>query len=372
MNEAGPSTPNLYLLPPRPIQPPPRLASTDDLLTRFRLLPAYDKYVRDEAHQQSDQQDNGKGKGREQPPSPAPQTPGGPDHDPDDDDGAQAKGEKKKKNSYKHLIKGVPGKHSMKKDDFLAGIMQAPPKQHIKISQFDLKTQREAFSVSLDGLKGWNPSALIQESAQAREDRKRRKELKRLAKAHAQAAAQAAATGSPAAVPVVGTPRPTIGTPRPSAVGTPRPAGVGVATPRATVVPTPPTRPSLPPVTLPSHASHTGGATPTSAVTPHPLSANPISALPDRGLKREREREPEVVLTNGYAHAHGLPNGLYTVQATPQSQQPGVVAAAAAAALAASKAGIPGARPRPLKKQKTDHNPMMGAAVHQQPTPQGV
>ncbi|KAF7316808.1 hypothetical protein HMN09_00413900 [Mycena chlorophos] len=361
MNEAGPSTPNLYLLPPRPIQPPPRLASTDDLLTRFRLLPAYDKYVRDEAHQHSDQQDNGKGKGREQPPSPTPQTPGGPDHDPDDDDAAQAKGEKKKKNSYKHLIKGVPGKHSMKKDDFLAGIMQAPPKQHIKISQFDLKTQREAFSVSLDGLKGWNPSALIQESAQAREDRKRRKELKRLAKAHAQAAAQAAATGSPAAVPVVGTPRPTIGQ-QASRLRHP------VRLLSQHHPPAHRSRLSRSPRMHPTQVAQP----PTSAVTPHPLSANPISALPDRGLKREREREPEVLLTNGHAHAHGLPNGLYTVQATPQSQQPGVVAAAAAAALAASKAGIPGARPRPLKKQKTDHNPMMGAAVHQQPTPQGV
>jgi hypothetical protein len=42
----------------------------------------------------------------------------------------------------------------MKKDDYLAGIMQVPPKQRIQIVPFDLKTQREAFSVSLDGLKG--------------------------------------------------------------------------------------------------------------------------------------------------------------------------------------------------------------------------
>lgn len=42
----------------------------------------------------------------------------------------------------------------MKKDDYLSGLMQAPPKQRLQITPFDLKTQREAFSVSLEGLKG--------------------------------------------------------------------------------------------------------------------------------------------------------------------------------------------------------------------------
>ena len=42
----------------------------------------------------------------------------------------------------------------MKKDDYLMTIMQVPPKQRISITPFDSKTQREAFSVSLDGLKG--------------------------------------------------------------------------------------------------------------------------------------------------------------------------------------------------------------------------
>ncbi|KAF8206377.1 hypothetical protein K438DRAFT_1481004, partial [Mycena galopus ATCC 62051] len=199
--------------------PTPLLASTHDLLARFLLLPAYDKYVRpppDDAPEPQDipKADNGKGKAREN--SPAPQTPGA-DPDPDDDDAAQAKGEKKKKNSYKHLIKGVPGKHSMKKDDYLAAIIQVPPKQRLQILPFDLKTQREAFSVSLEGLKGvrrWNIGTLVQESAQAREDRKKRKELKRLARAQLHAAQTATATGSPV---------PTVGTPRPASVGTPRP-----------------------------------------------------------------------------------------------------------------------------------------------------
>lgn len=33
-------------------------------------------------------------------------------------------------------------------------LMQVPPKQRINIQPFDLRTQRDAFSVSLDGLKG--------------------------------------------------------------------------------------------------------------------------------------------------------------------------------------------------------------------------
>ncbi|KAJ7019921.1 hypothetical protein C8F04DRAFT_1146180 [Mycena alexandri] len=361
--EAGPST-ALFLKPKGPPQPPPRLASTHDLLARFLLLPAYDKYVRPPPDDPPEPLDNGKGKGRE---SPAPQTPG--DHDPDDDDAAQAKGEKKKKNSYKHLIKGVPGKHSMKKDDYLAGIMQVPPKQRIPIAPFDLKTQREAFSVSLEGLKGWNATALVVESAQAREDRKKRKELKRLAKAQAQlhaAQAAAAAAGSPMPTPApVGTPRPGTGTPRPGEARS---------------------RPSLAPVIVPGRVgtpvrTGTGGATPTSAMrmgtgtptsahprtsTPHPLSAHPVSAAPgpDRPLKREREESNGVgtpvaaapPMQNGYAGVNGVP---------PRAPVP---------VIAASKAGIAGARPRPVKKQRVD---MQGqardvTAVQQQPTPQGV
>ena len=42
----------------------------------------------------------------------------------------------------------------MKKDDYLTTMMQVPPKQKIRIVPFDQRTQREAFSVSLEGLKG--------------------------------------------------------------------------------------------------------------------------------------------------------------------------------------------------------------------------
>ncbi|KAG2362590.1 hypothetical protein BDR07DRAFT_1020289 [Suillus spraguei] len=158
---AGPSTitqdSNFVFLPPPAVHPPPRtsLASTQDLLGRFNLHSAYDKHVR---------------------PSIPPQTPLS--HAsippltpaallPDSDD-------KMKKNSYRFLIKSVPGKHSMKKDDYLTTMMLVPPKQRIPIVEFDERTQREAFTVSAEGLKGWNASTLVVESAQAKEDRRKR------------------------------------------------------------------------------------------------------------------------------------------------------------------------------------------------------
>jgi hypothetical protein len=79
----------------------------------------------------------------------------------------------------------------MKKDDYLTMMMQVPPKQRIPITEFDERTQREAFTVSAEGLKGvrffslhhtrilmilhqWNASTLVVESAQAKEDRRKR------------------------------------------------------------------------------------------------------------------------------------------------------------------------------------------------------
>lgn len=184
--------------------PPPRqhLASTQDLILRLQLLPAYDKYVRPHITPQGTLPDvssssnlnldaatntpaaNGfvlppipghvdKGKGREVP------MPEG-DVEMQDGDEEEGKGDKKKKNNYKHLIKGIPGtflrlcheftlctvhdfgswltfpflgKHSMKKDDYLSTIIHVPPKQRLKIRRFDEKTQEDAFTVSLEGLK---------------------------------------------------------------------------------------------------------------------------------------------------------------------------------------------------------------------------
>lgn len=46
------------------------------------------------------------------------------------------------------------GKHSTKKDDYLYTMIMVPPKQKQKITEFDQRTRREAFTVSPEGLKG--------------------------------------------------------------------------------------------------------------------------------------------------------------------------------------------------------------------------
>ncbi|KAH7868109.1 uncharacterized protein C8R40DRAFT_1178222 [Lentinula edodes] len=135
-------------------QLPAYIQSTQDLLRKLHLHDAYDKYVRlfnassDDAPIPNDRNEavstsppttgqNGlmgasdKGKGKEVAPAPMAQTPAADGQDGDDDNGPGGKGEKKKKNSYKHLIKGVPGKHSLKKDDNLTKLMLAPLKQRV-------------------------------------------------------------------------------------------------------------------------------------------------------------------------------------------------------------------------------------------------
>ncbi|KAF9449524.1 hypothetical protein P691DRAFT_667328 [Macrolepiota fuliginosa MF-IS2] len=406
---------------PGPAPPRQHLASTQDLLARFRLLPAYDKHVRPVATQYShDGQIHSppppisldKGKARELDPALPPSTPA---HAPpatnmtvdgadaDDDDGAGGKGEKKKKNTYKALIKGIPGKHSMKKDDYLTTMMLVPPKQRTRIHTFDLRTQQEAFAVSLEGLKGWNVTTLIPETAQAREDRKKRKEIKRLAKAQqAQAVAALQAGGTTATIatsPVVAQPQPIqagaggvayrnasatpqipqqpTATATPKPVGTPRPISTvprpGSAVPRpGSAVPRPgstapqrPTstappfsnvnvkqepRPTMPLVQVPSAMVATPSRTST---------ATPTSADPSRGKKRERD-DPSAGATplNGipsdsYANTNGVVNGMSKINA---------------------KAGVVGVRPRPVKKQRMDVQGQARdvSAPVQQPTPQGV
>jgi hypothetical protein len=226
---AAPSFPHdkppLLFLPP-PLPPPPKqhLAATQDLLARFNLLFAYDRYVRPTVLPGDDPSipsnadgamptpgpsaDKGKGKERDANSAPTPAAEGQ-GHDGDEDE-AVGKGEKKKKNTYKHLIKGVPGKHSLKKDDYLSSMMLQPPKQRMRIRTFDQKTQDDAFTVSLEGIKGWNVNTLVVESDQAREDRKKRKELKRLAKLQGLQGGLPLQSGvsTPVATTSVGTPRP--------------------------------------------------------------------------------------------------------------------------------------------------------------------
>ena len=162
-----------------PSRPPPYFKSTEDLLSKFQLLSAYDSYVHPFLPPEDGLPDKGKGKQRDM--SPVLDAHSVHINDPDDDELDR----RKKKNNYKHLIKGIPGsvafayrfnhphsltrltgKHSTKKDDFLTTIMQVPPKQHINIVPFDSVTQRDAFSVGLDGLKGVSPiTTLIQRAS---------------------------------------------------------------------------------------------------------------------------------------------------------------------------------------------------------------
>lgn len=120
--------------------PPPRqhLAATQDLLARFNLLSAYDRYVRPPVLPGDDPSipsnpdgavptpgpsvDKGKGKERDGNSAPTPAAEGH-GHDGDEDE-AVGKGEKKKKNTYKHLIKGVPGTLS---SIFLLSLPLRPP-----------------------------------------------------------------------------------------------------------------------------------------------------------------------------------------------------------------------------------------------------
>ncbi|KAF7974770.1 hypothetical protein HWV62_11239 [Athelia sp. TMB] len=255
-----------------------------------------------------------------------------PDDGQDGDDEDGGKGDKKKKNSYKHLIKGVPGKHSMRKDDYLMTMMQVPPKQRISITPFDQKTQREAFSVSLEGLKGWNVNTLILESAQAREDRKRRKELKKLAKSNVVSGPLSATS------PIAAVSANTFAAPTPG-------SSVGAVSK--------PARP--PPVQIPNNNDTPRGgtprATPTSTVSQQHLIPNPGTPTEKRGKKRDHEESSKVVQQQ---------------QNRSLSQQNGVGTPRPGAL---NGNGIP----RAIKKQRMD---MAGQArdmpVQQQPTPQGV
>ncbi|KAG9315203.1 hypothetical protein JVU11DRAFT_4333 [Chiua virens] len=320
---AGPSSitqdaPTIFLPPSMaPSQHQGFLASTQDLLSRFHLHSAYDQHVRVALDTSPT------------PPS-APQS--NLPHPPDID-------EKKKKNSYRHLIKSLPGKHSMKKDDYLTTIMQVPPKQHIPIVPFDMRTQREAFTVSAEGLKGWNASALVLESAQAREDRKKRKELKKLVRAQAQGLTPGPLPGTPSALPQ---PQPAPSHPTiPSAQQPPGTSQPLQAKPRVAPV-------SIPlPGSVGQSTSTPTSATPRSAV---PAAAPPQRAntsLPSRGLKRELEDS--------------------AIQPpTPTSLSPNVPIGVVNA-----RAGIGSVRPRPIKKQRMDMQGQSREVLVQQPTPQG-
>jgi len=217
----------------------------------------------------------------------------------------------------------------------------------------------------LEGLKGWNPSALVLESAQAREDRKKRKELKKLAKAQGILPGASTSTLGPPATPAV----------HPQTATT---AAADAPTPSSTIptpnikpsIPRPTSRPTLPPVQVPPPRVGTpGGRTP---VTGTPTSAAPrtagvgVNGIP--GDKRGKKRDHEEARGLGQGGTGAVPvNGNVNGPASGGGNVPKAVVNA--------KAGVAGARPRPIKKQRMD---IQGQArdvtvpVQQQPTPQGV
>ena len=118
---------------------PPLFDSRQDLLSRFQLLSAYDRHVRPHIHSiagggrpsspPSSPVESGpgplashppldKGKGKEvnteydlPASTPTPGVVGATDGGDGDDNENTEKGEKKAKNSYRHLIKGIPGEY---------------------------------------------------------------------------------------------------------------------------------------------------------------------------------------------------------------------------------------------------------------------
>ncbi|TRM65080.1 hypothetical protein BD626DRAFT_240408 [Schizophyllum amplum] len=328
--EAGPSSPRevqpeprLHLWPPRSPHPV-YYRSTDDLLARFQLYPAYDQWVRPhvtplDPNNPNEPPPDNKGKGRDDamdvdtplPPPPAGATPASENGKGEGSEDA-GKDEKKRRNNYRHLIKGLPGKHSTKgHDDYFERLIQQEDKPRVRIRPFDLRRHEEAFSVSPQGIPGYNAHVLIQESAQAREDRKKAKQLRKLQHAHGSQPPQPTQAPTPAAsTPRAGLPA------RPNAVKQPprintRP---GTGTPRAGT----PLR------------SAVSAPTPTPTSTQRPAAAQtPVAVNAPRGVKRERE------------------------EATPTPQPPAPQANGGGAPVkTGGRAGIPGVRPRPLKKQR--------------------
>ncbi|RXW17290.1 hypothetical protein EST38_g8566 [Candolleomyces aberdarensis] len=384
---------NLFLPPPVPPPPKQHLESTQDLLARFHLHSAYDRYVRPAIVPGNEATGGGmgagassgdKGKGKEVDMDVGETgakmgsdvVPGGGE---DDDEGGGGKGEKKKKNTYKHLIKGLP---------------------------------EDAFAVSPEGLKGWNANALVLESAQAREDRRKRKELKRLAnlaKAQQQQqqgqqqeqTAQPPAPGVPLQAPVPttapvtsfksqgsGTPLGNPSTPRSAVVsgGTPRPGstvprpgstisrpGTASGTPAATPV-QPVQSAAKPPVPRPGSTVPRPGST-IQGLPPRPPSTHPAPPVTSmkvstpygdqpRGQKRPRDEANPGQMTNG-SNGNGALNG------TSNGTAPVSGGVVPPKPFLSAKAGSAGVRPRPVKKQRVD-TPQSNGAVQQQPTPQGV
>ncbi|KAF8525850.1 hypothetical protein BU17DRAFT_62411 [Hysterangium stoloniferum] len=325
---AGPSSlpPTIFPAPqpfPRPKQ---HLHSTQDLLSVFNLHPAYDKYVRPHVRPLLEPDSiKGKGKGKEVLPSPLI------NHERDVEEEGGGGEKKKKRESYKHLIKRAPGKHSMKKDTYFQTLMGAPPKQKAQIHTLDLKTLREGFHVTPTGLPTYNKATLEGTDPKEKEAKRLKRERRKAEKEERQRVLlqqQAHASGSSVSTPrVVSTPR---------AAGTPgQPARNVSATPTAKAKPPASARASPHPGTpkaagqraelTPNPSVTTTRTTPTSTHPGRPAQTNGIvtPGSEKRGVKRGLDSESQQPPTPGPAIARPQKKrriGSGTPQSTPLQQ----------------------------------------------------
>ncbi|KAF8512259.1 hypothetical protein JB92DRAFT_2929266 [Gautieria morchelliformis] len=301
---AGPSNiPPAIFAPPQPLpRPKQHLHSTQDLLSVFNLHPAYDKYVRPHVHPIGDP-DPGKGKGKEKEVSSGDAS--RQNREADEEDGGE---KKKKKDSYRHLIKHTPGKHSTKRDSYLQTLITLPVKQKMQIQPVDAKTLHEGFSVTLTGLPSYNKASLEGTDPKEKEAKRLKKERRKAEKEERLRLQQQQQSVSSASTPG--------GTSTPRAMATPGASGslirnVSAHTPtkvKSSINARPsPTRPNTPKVSasiaqqrtastpVPQHQP---GAPAIARITSHPAQVNGSAAgsgnglAEKRGVKRELDAQP--------------------------------------------------------------------------------
>jgi len=323
---AGPSSlPPAVFPAPQPLpRPKQHLHSTQDLLAVFNLHPAYDKYVRPHVHPLVEPDSvKGKGKGKEVLPSPLI------NHGRDAEEEGGGGEKKKKRDSYKHLIKRAPGKHSMKKDTYFQTLMGAPAKQKAQIHTLDMKTLREGFHVTPTGLPSYNKATLEGTDPKEKEAKRLKRERRKAEKEERQRVLlqqQVHASGSSVSTPrVVSTPR-AAGTPGQVArnvSATPTAKAKPPANARASPHPGTPKVPAQRAELTPNPSVATTRTTPTSTQPGRPAQTNGIGTpgSEKRGVKRELDLQQS--LTPGPAVARPQKKrriGSSTPQPTPLQQ----------------------------------------------------
>ncbi|GJJ08312.1 hypothetical protein Clacol_002523 [Clathrus columnatus] len=288
--QAGPSNlPSPVFPAPQPLPRPKQyLHCTQDLLGIFGLLPMYDKHVRPHLRSLPDQ-DPTKSKGKEKELEQ--------DQEREKEKEGEEEGEggekKKKKDNYKHLIKGIPGKHPMKKDQYFQDLLKAPPKQKAHIQPFDTRTLLEGFYVTPTGLPSYNKASIEGADPREKEAKRLKRERRRAEKEERQKVLQqqqqqVQTSGSTASTPAV------VSSTTPRTVGTPVPIVRNL-----TGTPLTKTKPlnsrSSPhpgtPLAASSRATPTPTAKPLQATGTMLTTASPITSVADskRGIKREYE-----------------------------------------------------------------------------------